>query len=383
MDEKLDSRVDDAVLEEFIAVARAKGEVSSRIAAIGLWNSKSVEDRTAYIDQNKNAVNLEKTQVTQNRLESYKTKVDSLYSKLSGLVLKQSQDSPTTNDLVSHLNLAERVHYEGLRVAEKIAGVVGYSTHLAQPYVEKQRKTLTFRRIDDIIVEYQHAIDENSVELRKARTKETSLEDERGKLYEDLLKFGDEFEACEKYIISVKKQLDLAREKQKKGEQQSSRDIGNCVTKDLDPTQKRYDELAGKIKHTWVFLQYAKRNYASMRMAAHVLDQLDTRLKCDQEFLRDFRVRHTDVVDIDVPLRGLDLVRKYNGFGAGIAEFSNGQDAANVELAKLDISPGYSFSTSDQAHCEEIANALETINGEVRNSVREIIDRARQEAYGI
>jgi len=382
MEQSLDNRVDDNVLEEFVKVARAKGDVSSRIAAIGLWNSKSPEDRTAYIDQNKNAVNLEKTQVTQQSLTNYKTKVDSLYSKLSGLVLKQSNDAPSAPGLVSHLNAFERVQYEGLRVAEKVAGAVGYQRKLSETYVEKRRKTLTFRRIDDIIGEYQNAIDENALELRKARTKESSLEQERCKLYDQLLSYGDEFEACEKYIVSIKKQLDLAREKQKNGEQ-LSRDIGACVTKDLDPTQKRYDELAGKIKHTWVFLQYAKRNYASMRMAAHVLDQLDTRLHCDQEFLREFRVSHTDIVDIDVPLRGLDLVRKYNGFGAGIAEFSNGQDAANVELAKLDISPGYSFSTSDQAHCEEIANALETINGEVRNSVREIIDKARQEAYGI
>lgn len=383
MEQSLDSRVDDNVLEEFIKVARAKGEVSSRIAAIGLWNSKSADDRTAYIDQNRNAVNLQKTQVTQDNLETYKTKVDSLYAKLSGLVLKNDQSAPTANELVGHLNISERAQYEGLRVVEKVAGLVGYTKTFSHAYVEKQRKNLTFRRIDEIVTEYRNAIDENASELQKARTKEHTLESDRNTLYEQLLKFGEEFESCEKYIINVKKQLDLARERQRKGEQQSVRDIGACQTRDLEPTQKRYDELAGKIKHTWVFLQYAKRNYASMRMAAHVLDQLDTRLRCDQEFLKDFRTRHTDIVDIEVPLRGLDLVRKYNGFGAGIAEFSNGQDSANVDLAKLDISPGHSFSTSDQAHCEEIANALETINGEVRNSVREIIDRARQEAYGL
>jgi hypothetical protein len=385
--ESIDSRVDDRAMDDFVAVARAKGDVSSRIAAIGLWNSKSPEDRQAYVDQNHNAVSVEKTQVTQSKLSSYKSKVDDLYVTLSGLVLKHDSGAhPTANDLSAYLTLPEKLQRAAYSVADKIVESVGRRTDFAVTFVEEKRKTLTFRRIDQIVGEYQSAIDENAGELRKARAKEYALEDDRNKLYENLLKFGDEFESCEKYLLATKKQLDLERERHKQGvtreEYNAGRDIGACVAKDLAPTQKRYDELAGKIRHTWVFLQYAKRNHASMRMAAHVLDQLDTRLKCDQEFLRDFRVRHTDIVDIDVPLRGLELVKKYQGFGQGIAEFTTGQDEANVDLLKLDIAPGYTFSTKDQARCEELSNALENVNGEVRNSVREIIDRARREAYG-
>jgi|GEM_PF-4190657 len=367
-------------IDEFVKVARAKGDVSSDLAAKSMWETMNASSRKTYVDQNRTVVNAQKTRLTQHALGNYKTKVDMLYETLSSLVLKNDKDEPVTAaQLVPHLSLAERVRYEALRAVDTVANALDRKTELSISYAESQRKNVTFRKIDSIIKDYQAAIDENAGELAKVRAKEYQLEEEKNRLLEQILKHGEEFESCEKYITAMKKQLDDARERQKKGEP-VGRDINTCVTKDFEPTQKRYDELAGRIHHANIFFSYAKTNYESTRLSAHVLDKLDTRLRIDQSFLKDFRTRHTEILDIDIPLRGLELIRKYNGFGTGIAEFGAGQDAANVELVKFDISPTFSYSSE---RCEEISSALEHINGETKNSVREIIDRARREAYGI